>query len=103
MRPYSGKSLVNKKRKIFNYRLSRARRIIENTFGIMVARWGIFQTTINSEPERVEKIVFPCVALHYYLSQTDNAYYTPFGFVDCESKCGDIIPDQWRSKIESNS
>lgn len=103
MRPYSGKSLVNEKRKIFNYRLSRARRIIENTFGIMVARWRIFQTTINAEPERVEKIVFACVALHNYLSQTDNAYYTPFGFVDCESKCGDIIPGQWRSKIESNS
>ena len=103
MRPYFGKSLVNEKRKIFNYRLSRARRIIENTFGIMIARWRIFQTTINAEPERVEKIVFACVALHNYLSQTDNAYYTPFGFVDCESKCGDIIPGQWRSKIESNS
>ena len=67
MRPYSGKSLVNEKRKIFNYRLSRTRRIIENTFGIIVARWRIFQTTINAEPERVEKIVFACVALHNYL------------------------------------
>ena len=67
MRPYSGKSLVNEKRKIFNYRLSRTRRIIENTFGIIVARWRIFQTTINTEPERVEKIVFACVALHNYL------------------------------------
>ena len=69
-----------------------------------VARWRIFQTMINTEPERAEQIVFACEALHNYLSQTGNAYYTPFGFADCESKCAaNIIPGQWRSKIESNS
>ena len=42
MRPFSAKAFINKMRKIFSYRLSRTRRIIENMFGILVAYWKIF-------------------------------------------------------------
>ena len=56
MRSFAGKQLNDEMRKGFNYRLSRARRIIVNTFGILVSRWRIFQKPIEGKPELKEKI-----------------------------------------------
>ena len=80
-----------------------ARRVIENTFGILVARWRVFQKPIDAKPERVEKIILAAIALHNYLRKTDNACYTPNGFVDSEDNSGNIVPGQWRSILDGNS
>ena len=103
MRPFAGSSLINEKRKVFNYRLSRARRVIENAFGILAARWRIFQKPIDARPDKVEKIIFACIALHNYLKLTDSAHYTPKGFVDSESNYGEIVLGQWRNSCQSKA
>lgn len=57
MRPYARRNLLGNEQKVFNYRLSRARRIIENAFGILVARWRILQKPLNVKLETAETII----------------------------------------------
>lgn len=89
MRPYPGKNLSQTK-KIFNYRLSRARQMIENSFGILVARWRILKNTINAKVENIDNIVKAVVVLHNYclteLDNEENNVYCPVGFVDADDQ-----------------
>jgi len=63
MKPYSLRSLNNEER-IFNCRLSRARRVVENVFGILANRFQVLLTTMKHHPSTVKVIVKACIALH---------------------------------------
>jgi len=97
MRPYPGK--LEEAEKIFNYRLSRARRVIENAFGLLRTRWRIFSRHIKASVESVENFTFATIALHNYLRQTDNASYCPYGFVDSYDDKGNFKPGEWRKQV----
>ncbi len=71
MRPYAGKQLPMKKR-IFNYRLSRARRNIECTFGILANKWRIFHRPMDTSVDVSETIVKACCVLHNYVRVRDG-------------------------------
>jgi hypothetical protein len=68
IRPYPGNQTKNNEaKKIFNYRLSRARRVSENAFGVWTQKFHIFHRRIKMSPEHLNKIVLATCALHYYL------------------------------------
>ena len=75
LRPYSRKNAFDASEFIFNYRLSRARRVIENTFGILATRFRIFRRPIIASVENVQSTAKACVALHNYLMKTNNRYF----------------------------
>ena len=60
MKPYPHRNLVKEKR-IYNYRLSRACRVVENAFGILAHRWRVFLTKINLSPDKVTNVSFNCL------------------------------------------
>lgn len=71
MKPYVRSNMTHKK-KIFNYRLSRSRRFIESTFGIMSNKFRVFHTPINVGFNVAKNIVKACCVLHNYIRVRDG-------------------------------
>ena len=102
MKPFPHRQQNNEQR-VFSYRLSRARRVVENAFGIMANRFGILRTTINLEPKKVEKIIFAIITLHNLLRKLAPNEYTPGGTFDSENVVtGEMQPESWRSSPASS-
>lgn len=96
MKPFPHQNQTPQER-IFSYRLSRARRTVENAFGILSNRFRVFLTPISLSPGKVVKVVLACTALHNYLRRDFGSQYTPEGAVDSEDfRRATIIPGDWR-------
>lgn len=99
MKPYSGVYEKGNKKRIFNYRLSRARRIVENVFGIMSSVFRVFRRPILLDTKKVTTITMACALLHNFLrrSKSSSSRYCPPGTFDLE-KDGEILPGSWRKE-----
>lgn len=67
LRPYPGKDNATFGKRVFNYRLTRARKIIENAFGILASRWRIFRHSIIGSESNVVNYVKASICLHNWL------------------------------------
>ncbi|XP_018400729.1 PREDICTED: uncharacterized protein LOC108778129 [Cyphomyrmex costatus] len=67
MMPYSRSGKLNRRKNIFNYRLSRARRIVGNVFGILCARMRIFRKPIIASISTAIRIIKAATCLHNFI------------------------------------
>ncbi|XP_037918342.1 uncharacterized protein LOC119656083 [Hermetia illucens] len=84
IKPFSMRNL-SKEETIYNYRISRARRVVENVFRIITPRFRVFQTQINLEPEKASIVVMACCYLDNFLRSKNVESYLQGG-LDAENE-----------------
>ncbi|KAH8041741.1 hypothetical protein HPB51_017561 [Rhipicephalus microplus] len=99
MRPFPAR-LLEDERRVFNYRLSRARRCAENAFGITAARWRILLRTIQLLPKNVDYVVKAACVLHNFLAVLNEESDQ---ILDQEYRFGNVVPGRWRQGIQQTS
>ncbi len=96
MKPFSRRNLAVEER-IFNYRLSRARRIVENAFGILGNRFQCLLGPMRQDSHVVEEIVMACCTMHNIMRMRypggQNA------LLDQDDGNHDVVPGGWREQI----
>ena len=102
LRPYPGQGIPEEQR-ISDYRLSRARRVIENAFGILATHCRVFMQPIQSTVGKTDRIVKATTCLHKFLRQANSAGYCPMGFVDSYDETGTIKEGEWRRLVGDNN
>ena len=75
MRPFARHGLMNE-RHIFNYRLSRAKRVVEYAFGILANLWRLYHCCIYLNPDNVTVVVKATVVLHNILTLPNDKVHT---------------------------
>lgn len=100
MKPFLGTHLRGSPKRAFNYRLSRARRVVENTFGIMASVFRVLREPLLLQPEKINSIVLACDNLYNFLRRSElskNLYCPPdiFDTEDLENRT--LKKGTWRS------
>ncbi len=81
--------------KVYNYRLSRARRTIENAFGHTSNVFRVLRSPITLNVKNATSVIKALVCLHNYLLTVDKGSYIQAGDIDSETEDHSIIPGQW--------
>ena len=97
MKPYNRKNMTAAQR-IFDYRLSRKRRVTENAFGILGNRFRVFSVRNNLNENNISIVVLASLSLHNFFHEKSRDTYTPPGFTDEIQMDGNICNGAWRDE-----
>lgn len=102
MKVYSGYRQKGSKERIYNYRLCRARRVVENVFGILSSVFRVLRKPLLLEPTNAVSIVTAITFLHNFLRKSDDSCstYTPQGSFDDDMN-GTVRLGNWRQGNEN--
>ncbi|XP_043257511.1 protein ALP1-like [Colletes gigas] len=82
LRPYEGKNLSYAK-KIYNYRHSRAHKVVDCTFRMLVNKWRILHRPLDHHMDFSVAVIQACCLLHNYVRSKDG-----IDFTDTFHECG---------------
>lgn len=95
MKPFPFKN-INRSQRIFNYRLSRARRVVENAFGILSSRFRILRRPLDLDLDNVDAVVLACCALHNFLRKRVPTYISHSNIDSENIRLGTFREGDWR-------
>lgn len=96
MKPYPRRLQQTDRETIYNYRHCRARRVVENVFGILASRFRVFRKPILLLPQTTIKLIKATCALHNWIRKHNSVSSISVDIEDLES--GSIITGTWRAE-----
>nr|XP_032510778.1 uncharacterized protein LOC116765451 [Danaus plexippus plexippus]XP_032510779.1 uncharacterized protein LOC116765451 [Danaus plexippus plexippus]XP_032510781.1 uncharacterized protein LOC116765452 [Danaus plexippus plexippus]XP_032510782.1 uncharacterized protein LOC116765452 [Danaus plexippus plexippus] len=104
MIPFPGNHVMGSLQRTFNMRLSSARVVVENVFGLLTTVFRIFKKPMEIKKDKAKLITMTCILLHNFLrnSRTSRDIYTPRGTFDTVVD-GEIMNEgSWRRNVCTN-
>ena len=105
IKPYPGTHSKGTAERIFNYRLSRARNTVENSFGQICSTFRVLRKPLLVKVSTARLIGLACVYLHNYLKDSVESadLYEPPGTYDTVKASGIQEDGRWRRDLEDDT
>ncbi|XP_045775421.1 uncharacterized protein LOC123874228 [Maniola jurtina] len=72
IKPFFGYHAKGSPERVFNYRLSRGRMVVEDAFGILSNKFRILHSRIGLQNEKAKIVVMACVHLHNFMKRNER-------------------------------